>query len=78
MFIIGSNLMVNTFRIFRVERAYGVYLELEGIEHTDAIFEQYLLEYHKDICPGHGVITYVEGKVKCSEHTIVEDDVPFL
>lgn len=65
----------------QVERMYEMHLEIEGIEHSDTVFEQFLMEYGKDICPGHGVITYVEGKVKCSVHTVEDDndgEVPFL
>ena len=61
------------------KRMYGVYLELENIEHTDMVFEQFLQENGKEICPGHGVVTYVDGKVKCSVHTKEDDgDIPFL
>lgn len=64
----------------QVERMYEMYLETEGIKHSDFVFEEFLKEYGKDVCPGHGDITYVDGKVKCSVHTIVDDygDVPFL
>ena len=43
---------------------YGVYLELENIEHTDMVFEQFLQENGKEICTGQGVVIYVEGEVR--------------
>jgi hypothetical protein len=57
---------------------YEVYLELESIEHTYAVFEKFLQENGDNICPEHGAVTYVDGKVKYSVHTEEDDDVPFL
>ncbi|MBU3159848.1 prepilin-type N-terminal cleavage/methylation domain-containing protein [Clostridium frigoris] len=65
----------------QVERMYEIYLEKEDIEDTDAVFEQFLQGYGKNLCPSHGVITYVDGKVQCSEHIKEDDnggDVPYL
>lgn len=65
----------------QVERMYGMYLELESIEHSDVIFQQYLQEYGKDICPEHGEIDFVDDKVKCGVHTRDDEDgadIPFL
>lgn len=61
----------------QVERIYEIYLETEDIEHTEGVFEEFLKVYGKDLCPQHGVLIYVDGRVKCSEHT-EEDEVPFL
>ena len=60
-----------------LERMYETYLTMEGIEHSEAVFAQYLHEYGGNICPGHGEIDYVDGKVRCSVHS-KENNVPFL
>ncbi len=67
----------------QVERDYEMYLEEEGIEHSEVAFEQFLEGYGKKLCPEYGEINYVDGKVKCSVHSEVDDesdegDVPFL
>ena len=64
-------------------KRYAMYLVMDNIEHTDVRFEEFLQENGKDICPEHGVITYVEGKVQCSVHVYEDDsdgdgDVPYL
>lgn len=68
-----------------LERYYEAYLALESIEHSDAVFVQYLNDYGEDICPIDGEISYGDGKVECSLHPGdgegEEDDgegVPFL
>jgi prepilin-type N-terminal cleavage/methylation domain-containing protein len=68
----------------QVERMYEGYLMLENNEHSDEIFNQYMNDYRKDICPNHGDVSYVDGKVRCSIHSKEndsesdEEDVPFL
>lgn len=61
-----------------LERMYEGYLELEGLEHSDVVFQQFLKEYGKEICPCRGEISYLDGKVRCSVHDEDEGDVPFL
>ncbi|WP_392486716.1 prepilin-type N-terminal cleavage/methylation domain-containing protein [Haloimpatiens sp. FM7315] len=66
----------------QVERMYKCHLELENIKHSENAFSQFMHEYGKIICPCHGEIAYVDGKVVCSVH-VKEDsggdeDVPFL
>lgn len=62
------------------ERVYDTYLTLKDIDHTDAVFVQYLQEFGQDICPEDGDIDYVNGKIQCSVHARGDDDgsVPFL
>jgi prepilin-type N-terminal cleavage/methylation domain-containing protein len=69
------------------KRMYEAYLILENIDHTYAIFAEYLQEYEKNICPDQGDINYINGKVRCSVHSkgdnVESDDegnegVPFL
>lgn len=70
----------------KLERIYESYLILEDLEHTDAIFHQYKLEYGQDICPEHGELSYINGKIQCKIHNRgdatenYDDDgsVPFL
>lgn len=47
------------------------------------VFEEYLSRYDDELCPEHGVITYVNGDVLCSIHSdsdeeVESGDVPFL
>ena len=65
----------------QVERAYEAYLVLENIENSGVVFEEFMKEYGINLCPEHGIVTYVDGSVKCSVHTKDEsedDEVPFL
>jgi hypothetical protein len=61
----------------QVERRYQA--DLTGIA-----FEQYLLKYADDICPSHGVISNVDGRIQCSVHGREDDvdsgdeEVPYL
>jgi prepilin-type N-terminal cleavage/methylation domain-containing protein/prepilin-type processing-associated H-X9-DG protein len=73
--------------ILQLKRMYNVHLDLDNIEHTDTVFEQFLQECCKSMCPDHGNIAYVDGRVRCSIHVREEDtesgndddgDVPFL
>lgn len=52
----------------QLERMYCAYLVSEGLEHSDAVFENFIQEWGKDICPCSGRITFVDEKVKCSVH----------
>ncbi|WP_051931688.1 prepilin-type N-terminal cleavage/methylation domain-containing protein [Clostridium sp. KNHs214] len=68
----------------QLERSYNLYLEKENIEHSDVVFEQFLQNQGKNICPEHGYMIYVDEKVQCSVHVgddvkkENEDEVPFL
>lgn len=73
----------------QLEQMYETYLVLEGIDHSDSVFNSYIHEKGMGICPDHGGITYMNGKVECSLHSIDdsdedgennedEGDVPFL
>ena len=69
----------------QVERMYETYLVMEELEHSDVIFIEYLYENGENICPDHGDITYLDGKVQCSKHdrdngseSDDDGDVPFL
>lgn len=62
-------------------RMDGIYLISENLDHTESVFLQYLDQYDKDICPDHGEISYVNGKVQCSVHSLEDEEdgeVPYL
>ena len=47
----------------QLEKMYEMYLEMEVLEHSETLFQQFLDEYEKEICPSDGVITYIDGEV---------------
>ena len=49
-------------------KIYGLQLQVEGIDHNDIFFEDFLNSYNQELCPSHGVVTYEDGKVVCSIH----------
>lgn len=51
-----------------VERMYSTFLVENDIDHEDSIFNQFLIDNFDEVCPSSGVISYTEGKVKCSVH----------
>lgn len=62
---------------------YEVYLQTKSLD--KGYFNQFLYENYHEVCPDDGVITYEEGKVKCSVHRNVSDkdeppggEVPWL
>ena len=66
-----------------LERMYETYLILEDIEHSEDVFQQYLDELDRVVCPGGGDIEYVDGEVKCGLHSgegkdLDDESVPFL
>ena len=56
----------------QLERMYEAHLFMKEIKHSESVFNKYLQEYGEDICPDHGNISYVNGKIQCSVH--MEDD----
>ncbi|WP_228027520.1 type IV pilin protein [Bacillus fonticola] len=68
--------------VLQLERLYERYLVLEGIEHTDVVFDQYLRNYGEEICSEQGDVTYVDGRVRFSDFQSDDRDenggVPFL
>lgn len=67
-----------------LDKVYNLYLITESVEHSDKIFENYLIKHGKNICPADGTISFRNGKVKCGIHSKEEesddggDDVPYL
>lgn len=68
--------------VLELERHYEAYLVLEGIDHSDVVFAEFLRGYDGSICPVGGDMGYMDGEVECSVHSIDEEDegedVPFL
>ena len=51
-----------------VERMYSAFLGENDIGHEDSLFDQFIIDNFDKICLAGGVISYEEGKVKCSVH----------
>jgi len=50
-----------------VERTYNTFVFGKDIE-DELVFDQFLAENYKEICPTDGVIIYKNGRVICSKH----------
>jgi len=65
-----------------LQKSYDIYLISEDINHTDSLFNNYLNDYNQQICPKDGIISYDNGKVRCTIHDVKEendgDDVPYI
>lgn len=57
-----------------VDRFYVAKLEMDELEHSDLIFEAFLMDYEDDLCPVGGTYSYVDGQVTCSIHDEGESD----
>ena len=65
---------------------YSAFLVENDIGNLDSIFNQFLIDNFDEICPAGGVISYEDGKVKCSVHKELsygdeeppEGEVPWL
>jgi len=57
-----------------LEEGYNYYLMENSLEHTEILFIQYMQSFQSEICPSMGVITYTDGKVRCSLHSEEDDD----
>lgn len=68
---------VSRVNCLQLKRIYNVYLILEYVEHSEAMFTEYLQKYGVNICPDHGYISYVDGNVWCSVHS-KDDEVSYL
>jgi prepilin-type N-terminal cleavage/methylation domain-containing protein len=67
----------------QVRSYYLTYIQLEEIQDSPVVFEEYLSRYDDELGPELGVITYVDGDVLCSVHSESDEkdeggDVPFL
>lgn len=62
-----------------IERMYEDYLALEGLEHSDQLFNNYVRDNHLNESNDHGEYSYIDGKVHCSIHSdneLPEVEVP--
>lgn len=53
-----------------VERVYGAKLQMNELEHSDVVFEAFLMENEDDLCPEGGTYSYLDGRVTCSVHIV--------
>ncbi|USK38709.1 hypothetical protein LIS77_22960 [Cytobacillus firmus] len=59
---------------------------MDGTEHSDVGFVQFLMDFGENVCPLEGDIRYVYGELRCIIHSESADDegedeeesVPFL
>jgi hypothetical protein len=58
-----------------LERMYHGYLHLEGVDHSDPRFNQYMQEFFGEICPSGGATNYLDGVVSCRLHLRDNDSV---
>ena len=56
-----------------VEKMYSTFLVEKDIYHEDSIFNQFVIQNFDKICPAGGVISYEDGKIKCSVHGSVSE-----
>ncbi len=66
-----------------LEKQYRAHLALVDVNHSDAVFHDFLIEFGSEVCPVGGVVGYVVGVVECSVHGEEEDSgddggVPYL
>lgn len=65
-----------------LDKMYNQYLVIEGIKHEESLFEEYIDQHDKSICPENGVISYKEERVECEIHSENHDegsgDVPYI
>lgn len=54
---------------------YEAFLIEEDIEHTDIIFDQFMLENYSDICPKDGIIYSLDGKINCQTHKGISENI---
>lgn len=64
----------------KIEEMYEIYLYEEGIEHSKTIFDMYVQEQEKNICPDSTNVTYEDGKIRCGVHSVDKnkEDVPYI
>jgi type II secretory pathway pseudopilin PulG len=60
-----------------VERMYSNFLVENDIDHTDSIFNQFLVEKFDVICPAGGLVIYEDGS-EGDEDEPPGDEVPWL
>lgn len=58
-----------------LEKSYTTYLIVEKMKHGENIFEKYLKEYGKGICPKQGIISYENEKIRCNIHSKEDEEI---
>ena len=68
-----ANQVVCNANCVQLEKMYHTSLLMENKKHTTYVFDEFLQNYKKSICPANGDIKYENGKVRCVLHS--EDEV---
>lgn len=55
-------------------RLYDAELMYENKNHSDLVFEQFILGQDGVVCPSEGNVTYVDGEVICNVHCNEEEN----
>ncbi len=63
-----------------IRQNYEQYLFSNNQNHSDAVFEEFMLLMDHEICPNRGVFIYHQDGIICSKHSNIEEDtqVPYL
>jgi len=66
-----------------LKNSYLTFIQIEGIQDSTEVFNEFINRYDKELCSEHGVAIYEDGEVLCSIHSGSgeEDesgDVPFI
>jgi prepilin-type N-terminal cleavage/methylation domain-containing protein len=59
----------------QAERIYEAFLIEKDLEHTDIIFDQFMIENYSDICPKNGIVYYLDGKINCQIHEGISGNI---
>lgn len=51
-----------------VERLYSAFLVENEVDHSDWLFNQFLISQFDSVCPAGGTIYYSDGVVECDVH----------
>lgn len=58
----------------RLEGEYQAYLVMEGVEHREGRFAEFVKGNGKRVCPKRGGVRYVNGGGECNVHPRVEKE----
>lgn len=65
-----------------IEKLYEVWLEMNKIDHSDLVSEEFIDGHYSGACPTGGSYSYVDGEVECCFHSEPaeeeESTIPFL
>lgn len=79
----NSRVKVCNLNALEIERMYEDYLSIEGVDHSDVLFAQYVEQLDSEVVSEYSY-SYTDGEVHCSIHSggnekpDEDDAVPFL